>query len=325
MADPARVLIVDDLEENLEVFSDILEPEGYRISTASNGREAVEKALADPPDLVIMDVSMPKMTGIEACQILKHDERTRFVPIVLVTALVAREDRIAGKVAGCDDFLSKPVDFEELKIRTRSLLRTKALTDELEAAENVLVSLARALEAKDPYTQGHSQRVADYAEALGGAVGLSREERRNLKRAGLLHDIGKIGIKLELLRKPGKLTDEEYAEIKEHPVIGFNICKPLRTMAPLVHLIRGHHERLDGLGYPDRLVAQAIPLTMRCLTMSDIYDALTSNRAYRDAMTHEEAFAVMRTEASLGRWDLRVIDTFENMLIREGKKARNPA
>src|SRR5262245_3576581 len=324
MADPARVLIVDDLEENLEVFSGILEPEGYRISTAVDGREAVEKALADPPDLVIMDVSMPKMTGIEACRILKQDERTRFVPIVLVTALVAREDRIAGKEAGCDDFLSKPVDFEELKIRTRSLLRMKAVTDELEVAENILVSLARALGAKDKYTEGHSQRVANYAEALGGAVGLSREERRNLRRAGLLHDIGKIGIKGDYLRKPGKLTDEEYEEVKKHPVIGFEICKPLRTMAPLVHLIRGHHERLDGLGYPDRLAGEAIPLAMRCLSTSDVYDALTSNRAYRDAMTHDEALAIMHKEAGAGMWDLRLIDTFSEMLVRLGMKARKP-
>jgi putative two-component system response regulator len=325
MADPARVLIVDDLEENLEVFSDILEPEGYRISTAQNGREAVDKALAEPPDIVIMDVSMPKMTGIEACRILKQDDRTRFVPIVLVTALVAREDRIAGKVAGCDDFLSKPVDFEELKIRTRSLLRMKAATDELEVAENVLVSLARALEAKDRYTAGHSERVAGYAEALGGEVGLSREECRNLKRAGLLHDIGKIGIPGDYLRKRGKLTDEEYEEVKKHPVIGFEICRPLRTMAPFVHLIRGHHERLDGLGYPDRLAGEAIPLPMRCLSTSDVYDALTSERAYRGPMTHDEALVVMRDEARLGRWDRRVIDTFENMLIRTGTKARNPA
>jgi putative two-component system response regulator len=324
MADPARVLIVDDLEENLEVFSEILEPEGYRISTAGDGREAVDKALADPPDLVIMDVSMPKMTGIEACQILKHDERTRFVPIVLVTALVAREDRIAGKVAGCDDFLSKPVDFEELKIRTRSLLRMKALTDELEVAENVLVSLARALEAKDKYTQGHSERVANYAEELGGAVGLSRDARRNLKRAGLLHDIGKIGIPGDYLRKRGKLTAEEYEEVKRHPGIGFEICKPLRTMAPIVHLIRGHHERLDGLGYPDGLAAEAIPLAMRCLSTSDVYDALTTERAYRAAMSHDEALVIMRSEANRGLWDLRVIDTFAETLARLGMQARKP-
>jgi putative two-component system response regulator len=324
MADPARVLIVDDLEENLEVFSDILQPEGYRISTACNGREAVDKAFAEPPDLVIMDVSMPKMNGIEACRILKQDERTRFVPIVLVTALVAREDRIAGKEAGCDDFLSKPVDFEELKIRTRSLLRMKLATDELEVAENVLVSLARALEAKDKYTKGHSQRVADYAEALGGALELSREERRNLHRAGLLHDIGKIGIPGDYLRKPAKLTDKEYEEVKQHPVIGFEICRPLRTMAPLVHLIRGHHERLDGLGYPDGLAGDAVPLAMRCLSTSDVYDALTTLRAYRDAMTHDAALAVMRREASRGMWDLRVIDTFEEMLIRLDMKAKQP-
>src|SRR5262249_38252958 len=161
------------------------------------------------------------------------------------------------------------------------------------------------------YTKEHSKRVANYAEALGGAVGLSREERRNLKRAGLLHDIGKIGIPGDYLRKRGPLSPQEYEEVRKHPGIGFEICKPLRTMAPLVHLIRGHHERLDGLGYPDGLAGEAIPLAMRCLTMSDIYDALTTERAYRDAMTHDQAFKVMREEASAGRWDVRVIDTFE--------------
>jgi putative two-component system response regulator len=316
MADPARVLIVDDLEENLEVFSDILEPEGYRISTASNGREAVDKAFAEPPDLVIMDVSMPKMNGIEACRLLKQDERTRFVPIVLVTALVAREDRIAGKEAGCDDFLSKPVDFEELKIRTRSLLRMKAATDELEVAENVLVSLAVALEAKDSYTAGHSQRVAEYAEALGGEMGLARHDRRNLKRAGLLHDIGKIGTRLDYLQKPGPLTTSEYEEVKKHPVIGYEICLPLRTMAPLLALIRGHHERLDGRGYPDGLKGDEIPLPLRCLSVADVYDALTSDRSYRKALGQEEAMRLMREEASVGMWDLKIVDALDKVVTR---------
>jgi putative two-component system response regulator len=316
MSHRPRILIVDDLEENLEVLSGFLEPDGYDIDTASDGEAAVRKALADPPDLVLMDVSMPHLTGIEACQLLKNNERTHLVPVVLITALVAREDRIQGIAAGCDDFLSKPVDFEELRARTRSLLRTKALVDELEVAENVLVSLATALDAKDPYTAGHSERVAAYAEELGGVTGLSREECRNLRRAGLLHDIGKIGIPGDHLRKPGKLTAKEYEEVKKHPVIGFEICKPLRTMAPLIHLIRGHHERLNGEGYPDGLTAERIPLALRCLTTSDVYDALTSKRAYRDALTPDDALEVMRKEASEGRWDVRIIDTFASMLVR---------
>ena len=316
MADRAHVLIVDDLQENREVLSEILEPVGHRIDTASDGQEAVDKALQDPPDLVIMDVTMPRMNGVEACRLLKTDERTRFVPIVLVTALVAREDRIAGIAAGCDDFLTKPVDFEELRARTRSLLRAKALVDELEVVENVLFSLAAALDAKDPYTREHSKRVAGYAKDLGGEVGLSPDERRNLYRAGLLHDIGKIGIPGDYLRKPGPLTPAEYEEVKKHPAKGFEICKPLRTMAPLLHLIRGHHERLDGRGYPDGLRGETIPLALRCLSISDIYDALTSDRAYREAMTRDQALGVMLQEASAGMWDARIIDAFAEMLAK---------
>src|SRR5262245_14672052 len=231
-----RILVVDDLPENREILTGLLEPEGYTVLTARDGLEALERALADPPDLILMDVSMPRMTGFEACRRLKSDERTRLVPLVLVTGLVAREDRIQGIAAGCDDFLTKPVDSEQLVARTRSLLRAKALIDDLETAENVLVSLATALDAKDNYTRGHSERVAEYAEALGGALGLGHAERRNLRRAGLLHDIGKIGTNVDYLVKPGPLTAEEYEEVKKHPVIGFEICKPLRTMAPLLAL-----------------------------------------------------------------------------------------
>jgi putative two-component system response regulator len=309
MASP-RILIVDDLRENREILSGLLEPEGYRVETAADGQEGVERALADPPDLILMDVAMPRLNGFEACRRLKADERTHLVPLVLVTGLVAREDRIEGIAAGCDDFLTKPVDSEQLVARTRSLLRSKALVDELERAENVLVSLANAIDAKDAYTRGHSDRVAHYAESLGGAAGLGRTERRNLRRAGLLHDIGKIGTRNEYLNKPGPLTLEEYEQVKLHPVIGAEICKPLRTIAPLLDLIRGHHERLDGRGYPDGLQGEAISLPLRCLTLADVYDALTSDRAYRKAMPRDAALRVMQQEATNGMWDARLLDLF---------------
>lgn len=316
MAESARILIVDDLPENLDILGGLLEPEGYIIETARDGLEAVERALAHPPDLILMDVSMPRMTGFEACRRLKDDPLTQLVPVVLVTGLAAREDRIQGIAAGCDDFLTKPVDFEQLIARTRSALRTKALVDELEQAENVLVSLATALDAKDSYTRGHSERVASYAETLGVAVGLDKETCRNLKRAGLLHDIGKIGIPLEYLQKPGKLTTEEYEVVKLHPSIGYDICRPLKTMAPLLPLIRGHHERLDGRGYPDALSSDAIPTALRCLITADIYDALTSDRAYRRALPQEQALQIMREEASVGMWDQRIIDILASTLTK---------
>ena len=312
----SRILIVDDLAENREILAGLLEVEGHDLETAQDGLEAVERATTNPPDLILMDVTMPRLTGFEACRRLKADPRTELVPIVLVTGLLAREDRIQGIAAGCDDFLTKPVDSEQLLARTRNLLRTKALVDELEQAENVLVSLATALDAKDNYTSGHSQRVGTYAEDLGAAMGLAGKERRNLRRAGLLHDIGKIGIDLAYLNKPGTLTIAEYEDVKRHPVIGYEICRPLRTMVPLLSLIRGHHERLDGRGYPDGLQAAQIPVAMRCLTVADVFDALTSDRAYRKAMTPDAALTVMRKEATVGMWDLRIVDTMGEVVAK---------
>jgi putative two-component system response regulator len=302
-----RVLVVDDLPDNLEMLRELLEPEGYCVDTAADGQEAIDKALAAPPDLVIMDVSMPRVDGLEACRRLKSDARTRLVPIVLVTALGHRENRLRGIAAGADDFLTKPVDIEQLLARARSALRLKALLDQLEEAENVLGSLANAVEAKDSYTRGHSDRVARLAESLARHSGLDTETCRNVRRAGLIHDIGKIGTPSDYLYKPGPLTPEEMSVVRQHPVIGFTICQPLRTLTPLLPLIRGHHERLNGTGYPDGLRGEAIPRALRCLTVADIFDALTSVRAYRDASPASKALAILDEEARAGLWDENVV------------------
>ena len=285
-----RVLVVDDLPDHAEMLRELLEPEGYQVDTAADGQEAIDKALAAPPDLVIMDVSMPRIDGIEACRRLKSDPRTRLVPIILVTALGHRENRLQGIAAGADDFLTKPVDIEQLLARAHSALRLKALIDQLEEAENVLGSLANAVEAKDPYTRGHSDRVARLAETLARYA-----------------DIGKIGTPSGYLYKPGPLTPEEMSIVRQHPVIGSAICQPLKTLTPLVPLIRGHHERLDGTGYPDGLRGDEIPRALRCLTVADIFDALTSVRAYRAASPTDKALAILANEARAGLWDADIV------------------
>jgi putative two-component system response regulator len=314
-----RILIVDDLDENRQLLAELLAPEGHDVEEARDGQEAVERAFADPPDLVVMDITMPRLSGLDACRLLKSDPRTRRVPIVLVTAHAARSDRLEGIAAGCDDFLTKPVDGEQLLARVRTTLALKSLFDQLEEAENVLVSLANALEAKDSYTRGHSDRVAQLAETLAAQAGLDADSVRNVRRAGLIHDIGKIGIPLDYLQKAGPLTEAEFAAVKRHPLIGHEICRPLRTLAPLLPLIRGHHERLDGSGYPDGLRGDEIPLTTRCLTVADIYDALTSERSYRPGLEAREALATLRREAQSGFWDPHVVALLER--VEEGESA----
>jgi putative two-component system response regulator len=302
-----RVLVVDDLPDHAEMLRELLEPEGYGVDTAADGQEAIDKALAAPPDLIVMDVSMPRVDGVEACRRLKADPRTRLVPIVLVTALGHRENRLQGIAAGADDFLTKPVDIEQLLARAHSALRLKALLDQLEEAENVLGSLANAVEAKDAYTRGHSDRVARLAETLAREAGLDAETCRNVRRAGLIHDIGKIGTPSDYLYKPGPLTSEEMSVVRQHPIIGFTICQPLRTLTPLLPLIRGHHERLNGSGYPDGLRGDEISRALRCLTVADIFDALTSVRAYRNASPGKKALAILDEEARAGLWDEDVV------------------
>ena len=305
-----RILVVDDDALIRQFLEDQLVGEGYLVSIARDGEEALAKVAADSPDLILLDVMMPKLDGFEVCRRLKSDERTILIPVVMVTALTATDQRIKGIEAGADDFLSKPYNRLELFTRVRSLLKLKRHTDELENAETVLFSLALSVEAKDPYTNGHCDRLARYSVALGKSLGLHAEQLKALQRGGVLHDLGKIGVPESILLKPGPLNDMERAVVREHPAVGERICKPLKTLRTVLPIIRHHHEKWDGSGYPDGLAGEAIPLTARIMQVADIYDAFTTERPYKRALTQEEAIALMREETAKGWWDPRLVEAF---------------
>ncbi|HTL00953.1 MAG TPA: HD domain-containing phosphohydrolase [Vicinamibacterales bacterium] len=295
-----KILVVDDVSANVEFLKTLLTREGYMVVTASNGEHALQMLEHDQPDLVLMDVLMPRLSGFEVCDRIKQNKATRLTPVVLVTALSETGDRVRAINAGADDFLTKPVNPHELKARVRSLIRLKRYTDDLDSAESVILSLALVIEARDAYTDGHCQRLAGYATALGAAIGLPENQLAALYRGGYLHDVGKIGIPDAVLLKAGALTAEEYAQIQQHPVIGDRLCGQMRSLRQVRPIIRHHHERLDGSGYPDRLKGDAIPLVAQIMGIVDVYDAVTTSRPYKAAATPEQAYEELMGEVKCG-------------------------
>jgi cyclic di-GMP phosphodiesterase len=305
----ARVLVVDDEETNRKLLTRLLSQE-YSVVTAPDGEEALALVERIDVDLVLLDVRLPGLDGFEVCAHLKRMPRTRLVPVVLVTGLGAREHRIRGIHVGADDFLIKPFDAEELHARVASLVRLKEYTDDLESAEAILKSLALTIDARDPYTDGHCERLAKFAVALGSALGLSKDELSALDRGGYLHDIGKIGIPDAVLLKPTKLTTQEFEMIKQHTIIGDRLCGELRSLRLVRKIVRHHHEALDGSGYPDGLSGEQVPLLAQIVGIVDLYDAVTTSRPYRDALPPEHAYAELRGECARGRRDPRLVEAF---------------
>ncbi|MGH9580146.1 MAG: HD domain-containing phosphohydrolase, partial [Terriglobales bacterium] len=264
-------------------------------------------------DLVLLDIEMPLLNGFAVCQRLKSNPETRLTPVVLVTGLSATEDRVRGIEAGADDFLTKPVERSELLARVRSLLSLKAHTDELERAESVLFALARSIEGKDPYTQGHCERLSEHSALLARQIGLPEEQVTALRRAGIVHDIGKVAVSDAILLKPARLTAEEFRTMQEHPAVGERICKPLKSFKLVLPIIRHHHEKLDGTGYPDGLKGGSIPLTARVLTIVDVFDALTTERPYKRAFPATDALHTMEQEVRRGWWDEELFAEFQRL------------
>jgi len=316
-AAPGRVLVVDDVPANIGLIERLLVREGHLVQGASTGQAALALVTGPrPPDVMLLDVMLPDHSGFEICRELKRRPSTRFIPIVLITALQEVEDRIRGIEAGADDFLSKPINPHELRARVRSLLRLKRNTDELDSAESVIVSLAMTIEARDTYTDGHCQRLAAYAVALGRDLGLAGSELAALERGGFLHDLGKIAVPDSVLLKPERLTPAEYDVMKQHTVVGDRLCGELRSLARVRPIVRHHHERCDGTGYPDRLRGDDIPLLAQIMSIVDVFDALTTTRPYRHAMPVDVACEELGREAALGWKQPLLVDRFVGLVRR---------
>ena len=348
----SKILVVDDEERNLRLMEALLTPLGYEVILTLNGKEALEKVKEIPPDLILLDVMMPKMNGFEVARRLKGDEVTTIIPIVMVTALEKVEDRIEALEAGADDFLSKPVDKTELKARVQSLLKVKAYNDHMRNYQNELETevakrthqlrqaykkirsssletiyrLSKAAEYKDKYTGSHILRMSHYSAAVARKMGMKEVNVEGILYASPMHDVGKIGTPDHILLKPGKLNKDEWEIMKQHASNGGQILAGSDAgfikLADIIALT--HHEKWDGSGYPKGLKDSKIPLVGRIVAIADVFDALTSKRPYKEPFSLEKSYSIIKRKRE-NHFDPDVVDAFfaiedEILSIREKYK-----
>ncbi len=310
----SKILLIEDDPQAAGILEPILISKGFSVAIARDGIEGLEKVDVLSPDIMLVDIHMPRMDGLEFCRQVKNNPHTRLIPVIMLTASTEMDKKLEALEAGADDFVNKPYNSLELVTRVKSLLRVKYLNEQLDNAEDVLFAMARTIEAKDSYTQGHVERVSRLAVRLGEHLGLSEEEKDALRKGGILHDIGKIGVPDKILNKAGPLTSEERLIIRMHPAQGAKICEKLKTMRGAIPVIRHHHERMDGTGYPDKLSGKDIPILARIMTIVDIYDALTTTRSYRKRLPQDVALEILWEEANKGWWDKEILGEFTKMI-----------
>ena len=318
MSTCGTVLLIDDDPESRLTLTQALGPLGYQVEEAENGAAGLTKARLWLPDVILLDVMMPGMDGFAVCRQLKGDAETRLIPVVFLTGLDSRAARLQGLEMGATDFLHKPFDLVELETRVRNLVTFRRLTQELDSAEQMLFAIARVVEARDESTGEHCDRLSMLAADLGQSLGLDEESVKALRRAGYLHDIGKIGVPDAVLLKDGELTAEERAVMRTHVALGVQICAPLQSFRPVLPIIRHHHEHLDGSGYPDGLQGDDIPLLARVFQVADVYDALTNTRPYRRALDVRDAVTTLRGEVEAGWWSRDIVEALVHLLHDRG-------
>jgi putative two-component system response regulator len=319
LIDPAAltVLVVEDDPANRILLTRLLERAGYRPVTASDGPSGLAAAFELAPDLMLLDVGLPGMDGLEICRRLRADRRTVALPVVLLTGRTTVDDVVAGLDAGADDFLAKPFHEAELLARLRSARRLAHVMAEMEGAQGAVAALANAVEAKDSMTEHHCQRLAGLAHLLATEIDLDPVTVKGVVFGALLHDIGKIGVSDVILKKPGALTEDEWVEMRRHPLIGEQICRPLASSREFAPIVRHHHERWDGSGYPDRLTSDEIPIGARIVGLVDAFDAMTHDRPYRAARSFEEGLAELGAEAGR-QFDPGLVQRFTAIVEQDG-------
>jgi len=305
-----RVLITDDSEEQIRFLVRVLTADGYQCLSASNGEAAYAICAAGRADIVLLDLRMPGSDGLATCRRLKESAETNLIPVLIMTGTADQRTHLEALEAGADDFLPKPLALPELRARVRSASRMKGYIDELDNAAASIVMLGAAIEARDPQLNGHCRRLAELSTALGRRLGLDGHDLRALEQGGFIHDLGKVAIPDTVLFKRGALTRGEFAQVKTHPLVGEKICAPLRTLERARPIVRSHHEMLDGSGYPDGLRGDGVPLLAQITGVVDVYDALTSDRPYRKALTPDHALEHLQIEARSGKRDGALVAEF---------------
>ena len=315
LAQSNSVVVAEDDTATRALLRVCLERADYEVREFDNGLDALDEIICHPPDVALLDIGMPAMDGLQVTRTLRNNPATALLPVILVTARGRLEDKVAGLDAGASDFITKPFEPAELLARVRANLRLSAALRRLESTQDVLVALAGAVDAKDPMTEHHCGRVADLALMLARLAGLEQEEVEAVGYGAVLHDVGKIGINEQVLRKPGPLTDDERAEMQRHPLIGAEILRPLRLGEVVGPIVRAHHEHWDGSGYPDRLRGDEIPLGARIVAIVDAHDAMTHDRPYRARLADDEARAEL-IECRGTQFDPELVDLYLAQLDR---------
>ncbi len=307
MVTRCKIFIINEGEDDINAIKDFLSPLNPQLFTATTSADCLKEIENVSPDVIILSMNPGDTDAYELCRKLRDNENTRLIPVIISSPLYEKIYKIKSFQAGANDFILKPFDRDELLVRVSSLVRTKILTEQMDNVENILYALVNIIDAKDSYTRGHSERVTSISCKLAQKLGVSEERISILEKAAQLHDIGKIGVPESILNKPGVLTPEEFDKIKQHPVLGEEMCKPLHSLAPLLPVIRHHHERYDGKGYPDGLQGEQIPLEARIIAVADSYDAMVSERPYRGKLPKDRIINIFKAGKNV-QWDGRVVD-----------------